>query len=137
MVFLKGVRTGEIIQSNRVTLDTETTSYITTKPASSGRFYFEFTHIKGGNNCHFVGYVSRAYQTNSGIFFYQQGSKTTTKLFSGDSINVYYENMSQKLLHWPIIDFEGMNEEHTKNLNFYMLKDFEWQNELKSCLPSD
>ena len=116
MTYLRTLQ-NEIFTNNTIKLITSKSTFITTKPASSGRFYFEFTHLSG--DCyHFVGFMPSNLDIRQGVFFYQQGDEKKIKIFRGRNVSLYYQNTSNPFDNYQNLEFNEINSNHTIGLAF-------------------
>ena len=116
MTYLR-TRGNQIFTNNTVKLITLQTVYFTTKPPSSGRFYFEFTHING-DHYHYVGFAPSNYNVQQGVFFYQQGKKTKIKIFRGYNVSVYYQDTSKAFENYQNLEFDDITSNYTIGIAF-------------------
>ena len=116
MTFVKSAITNSVYEDNVITMITDKGYYITTKPASEGRWYYEFTHIQG--DCfHYVGFAPY-YDKYQGFFFYPQGESHIAKFFRGDNITAYIDNSSNHFDQYQDIGLVGLDKNHTIGLAF-------------------
>ena len=106
MAFL--VANDKIFKNNIVTLETNSSHFLTTKPYSQGRWYYEFTHISG-DNFHLAGFCVTG---NPRVYVYPQGSKGHTTISFFDRMSVKGYDCYQSL---PLSNY---SENHTIGLAF-------------------
>ena len=113
-VYLKD-RNGTIFYDNIVTLVSSETYITTTKPSSSGRWYYEVTHIEGDYGGGYGFYINN---DNSHGFYIGQTQRSFFYIYKYDGVKVFSSSLENPVSNYDRIPLPNMSVGYTIGLGF-------------------